>query len=139
MLSEYGVLLLFIIIGFVFVALGIVTSAIIRPSHPNPVKQSTYECGEELITGSPWIRFNVRFYVVALVFLLFDVEVVFLFPWAVVFKALGTFAFIEMVAFVVILLLGLAYVWGKGDLNWEKPRPYVPKLDDIVLPKESEK
>ena len=135
MLTDFGIVLLFLIIGFIFVALGLITAAIIRPSHPNPVKQSTYECGEELITGSPWIKFNIRFYVVALIFLLFDVEIVFLLPWAVVFQELGWFAFIEMVVFVVILLAGLAYVWAKGDIDWEKPKPYIPSLKDLVIKK----
>jgi NADH-quinone oxidoreductase subunit A len=134
MLTDFGVILLFFIIGFVFVGIGLLTSAIVRPSHPNPIKNSTYECGEEPI-GIPWIKFNNRFYVIALVFLLFDVEVVFLLPWAVVFKQLGWFAFIEMIVFVIILIVGLAYVWVKGDLDWEKPKPYIPKLDDLVVGK----
>jgi NADH-quinone oxidoreductase subunit A len=134
MLTDFGVILLFFIIGFVFVGIGLLTSAIVRPSHPNPIKNSTYECGEEPI-GIPWIKFNNRFYVIALVFLLFDVEVVFLLPWAVVFKQLGWFAFIEMIVFVAILTAGLAYVWAKGDLDWEKPKPYIPKLDDFVIGK----
>ena len=134
MLSDFGVVLLFFIIGFVFVGIGLIAAAIIRPSHPNPVKNSTYECGEMPI-GPPWIRFNNRFYVIALIFLLFDVEVVFLLPWALVFKQLGWFAFIEMIVFVVILLAGLAYVWGKGDLEWDRPKPYIPKLDDLVVEK----
>lgn len=133
MISDFGIILLFLITGFVFVALGLITAAIIRPHRPNPVKQSTYECGEELISGSPWIKFNIRFYVVALIFLLFDVEIVFLLPWAVVFQQLGWFAFIEMVIFVLILLAGLAYVWAKGDIEWEKPKPYIPSLKDLVI------
>lgn len=133
MISDFGMILLFLIVGFVFVALGLITAAIVRPSHPNPVKQSTYECGEELISGSPWIKFNIRFYVVALVFLLFDVEIVFLLPWALVFKELGWFAFLEMLIFVGILLAGLAYVWVKGDIEWEKPKPYIPALHDLVI------
>jgi len=137
MLSDFGVILIFIITGFIFVAAGLIAAAIIRPNHPNPVKQSTYECGEELITGSPWIKFNVRFYIVALVFLLFDVEVVFLLPWAIVYKSYGWFAFIEMIIFVAILLAGLAYVWAKGDLDWEKPKPYIPKLSDLVIGKKN--
>ncbi len=137
MLTDFGIVLLFIIIGFVFVAAGLITAAIIRPSHPNPVKQSTYECGEELITGSPWIKFNIRFYVVALVFLLFDVEIVFLLPWAIIYKSFGWFAFVEMLIFVIILLVGLAYVWVKGDLDWEKPKPYIPKLNDLVVGKKN--
>ena len=127
-------LLLYFIIGFIFVGVGLLASALIRPHNPNPIKNSTYECGEEPI-GPPWIRFNIRFYVVALVFLLFDVEVVFLLPWAVVFKQLGWFAFIEMIVFVVILLAGLAYVWVKGDIDWERPKPYIPKLDELIVKK----
>lgn len=133
MLSDFGIILLFLITGFVFVALGLITAAIIRPHKPNPVKQSTYECGEELISGSPWIKFNIRFYVIALIFLLFDVEIVFLLPWAVVYQQLGWFAFVEMSVFVLILLAGLAYVWAKGDIEWEKPKPYIPSLKDLVL------
>jgi NADH-quinone oxidoreductase subunit A len=134
MLSDFGIVLLFFILGFVFVGIGLIAAAIIRPSNPNPIKNSTYECGEMPI-GPPWIRFNNRFYVVALVFILFDVEVVFLLPWAIVFKQLGWFAFIEMIVFVVILLAGLAYVWVKGDLEWDRPNPIIPKLDDLVIEK----
>lgn len=134
MLSEFGIVLLFFIIGGVFVFAGLFAAAIVRPNHPNPTKLSTYECGEEPI-GSPWIKFNIRFYVVALIFLLFEVEVVFLFPWAVIFKQLGWFAFIEMVIFVTILLVGLAYVWAKGDLEWDRPNPIIPKLKDYIITK----
>lgn len=134
MLTDFGFILLYFIIGFVFVGIGILTAAVLRPSHPNPIKNSTYECGEEPMGGA-WIKFNIRFYVLALIFLLFDVEVVFLLPWAVVYKQLGWFAFIEMIVFVVILLAGLAYVWAKGDLSWERPRPYIPSLKDLVVPK----
>ena len=75
------------------------------------------------------MRFNVRFYVVALIFLIFDVEVVFLFPWAVVYKNLGWFAFIEMLVFLGMLAVGYAYVWRKGDLDWDKPAPKVPRYE----------
>jgi NADH-quinone oxidoreductase subunit A len=134
MLTEFGKILLFFIIGVVFVALGLVTAALVRPSNPTKEKLSTYECGEEPI-GLPWVKFNVRFYVIALIFLIFEVEVVFLFPWALVFKELGWFAFLEMVAFVVILLTGLVYVWAKGDLEWDKPKPYIPNLKDLIISK----
>ena len=134
MISDFGIILLFFILGILFVGIALAAAALIRPSRPNAVKTSTYECGEIPI-GEPWIRFNVRFYVIALVFLLFDVEVVFLFPWAVVFKQLGWFAYLEMIVFVVILLTGFAYVWMKGDLDWEKPKPYIPKLEDLVIGK----
>ena len=134
MISDFGIILLYFIMGILFVGIALVAAAVIRPAHPNPVKNSTYECGEIPI-GGPWIRFNVRFYVIALVFLLFDVEVVFLFPWAVVFKQLGWFAYLEMIVFVVILMSGFAYLWLKGDLDWEKPKPQIPKLEDLVIGK----
>ena len=134
MLTDFGIILLFFIVGVLFVGVGLISAAIVRPSHPNPVKNSTYECGEVPFGGS-WFRFNIRFYVVALIFLLFDVEVVFLLPWAVVYKQFGWFAFFEMLVFVVILLAGLAYVWSKGDLDWDKPKPYIPKLEDLVITK----
>lgn len=136
MLSEFGIVLLFFITGFVFVAVGLIAAAIIRPHKPNPIKLLTYECGEDPI-GQPWIRFNVRFYIVALVFLLFDVEIVFLLPWAVIindFKSigLGWFVFFEMFIFVLILVFGLVYVWAKGDLDWERPKPIIPNLDYLI-------
>ena len=134
MLTEFGKILLFFIIGVIFVGVGILAAKIVAPSRPSPSKNSTYECGEEPI-GNSWIQFNFRFYIIALVFLLFEVEVVFLFPWAVVFKKLGWFAFIEMVIFVVILIVGLIYVWGKGDLDWDRPKPQIPNLKDLIIPK----
>lgn len=134
MISEFGIILLYFILGLVFVGIALGAAAIVRPSRPNPIKNSTYECGE-IPVGDPWVKFNVRFYVIALVFILFDVEVVFLLPWAVVFKQLGWFAFIEMIVFVVILISGFAYVWVKGDLDWERPVPHIPKLEDLVIGK----
>lgn len=116
--------------------MNVMLSRLLQPRNPHPMKLSTYECGE-LPEGDSWIQFNIRFYVIALVFLIFEVEIVFLFPWAVVFKQLGMFAFVEMMIFVFILLVGLAYVWAKGDLEWDKPRsvpapgviPYAEKYE----------
>ncbi|MGH2568405.1 MAG: NADH-quinone oxidoreductase subunit A [Bacteroidota bacterium] len=131
MLTEFGKILISLILGVVFVAGGLMTSWILRPHRPYPEKLSSYECGEEPV-GNAWVRFNVRFYVIALVFLIFDVEVVFLFPWALVYRELGLFAFLEMAVFLLILLVGLAYVWVKGDLDWDKPRPEIPRLDRSI-------
>jgi NADH-quinone oxidoreductase subunit A len=125
MLTEFGRVLIFFVIGLVFVAVGLLTAWILRPHRPYPSKLTTYECGETP-TGDTRVRFNVRFYVVALIFLIFDVEVVFLFPWATVYKNLGWFAFVEMLVFLAILFVGYAYVWRKGDLNWDKPNPNIP-------------
>ncbi|HOV98393.1 MAG TPA: NADH-quinone oxidoreductase subunit A [Bacteroidota bacterium] len=127
MLTEFGKILLFFIFGALLVGAGLITAWLLRPSQSYPEKDSTYECGEEPI-GSPWIRVNIRFYVVALIFLIFDVEVAFLFPWALVYKNFGVFGFLEMVVFLFILFVGYAYVWVKGDLNWDKPQPLVPTI-----------
>jgi NADH-quinone oxidoreductase subunit A len=121
MLFDFAAILVFLLFGALFVVGNIILSRIIQARNPHPGKVSTYECGE-LPVGESWIQFNIRFYVVALVFLIFEVEIVFLFPWAVVFESLGTFAFVEMMIFVFILLVGLAYVWAKGDLEWDKPQ-----------------
>ena len=125
MTGHFGTVFVFVLIGFAFAALALIAAKILRPRNPSPAKMSTYECGE-LPRGSSWIRFNVRFYLVALFFIIFDVETIFIFPWAVVFRQLypvpqlGALVFWEMVIFLVILSLGLAYVWVKGDLNWVK-------------------
>ncbi len=128
MLTEFGRVLLFILVGVVFVAGGMVFAWLLRPSRPYPSKNATYECGETPV-GDTRIRFNIRFYVIALVFVIFDVEVVFLFPWALVYGALGWFAFVEMLVFLAILLAGYAYVWRKGDLDWDRPAPRVPRYE----------
>jgi NADH-quinone oxidoreductase subunit A len=133
--GEYGVALLFLVGGVLFVIGGLFASKLLSPNRPNPEKNSTYECGEDPV-GNARIQLNSRFYVAALIFLIFDVEVIFLFPWATVFADVhliqqapiwGWLALVEVFLFAGILLLGLAYVWVKGDLDWIKPQPIVPK------------
>ncbi|UCD84311.1 MAG: NADH-quinone oxidoreductase subunit A [Deltaproteobacteria bacterium] len=119
MLFNFANVLVFLILGILFVGITLILTRIFRPSDPNEVKLSTYECGEPTV-GTSWIQFNIRFYIIALIFIIFDVEIVFLYPWAVVFQKLGWFAFVEMMIFIFILLVGLAYVWRKGDLDWIK-------------------
>jgi NADH-quinone oxidoreductase subunit A len=109
--SDYAFVGFFCVIGVFFLA------RLIRPHHPNPDKLESYECGE-LPVGGAWVQYNVRYYLYALIFVIFDVEVVFLFPWAVVYRSLGFFAFIEMMIFLAILIFGLVYVWKKGALKW---------------------
>lgn len=128
MLTEFGRVFIFLIVGALFVAIGLVVAWLLRPHRPYPSKLTTYECGESPI-GDTRIRFNIRFYVVALIFIIFDVEVVFLFPWALVYASLGWFAFVEMVVFLAILLVAYAYVWRKGDLEWDKPSPRIPRYE----------
>ena len=109
--------LLYVVLSIMFVVASLVAGSLLRPKRPYEQKSSTYECGEDTI-GSSFVQFNVRFYVVALIFLIFDVEVAALFPWTTVFKSIGPLAFIEISIFIGILLVGFAYVWVKGDLEW---------------------
>jgi NADH-quinone oxidoreductase subunit A len=117
MYFDFANVLVYIVISIGFIFGSLTIGRILRPHRPTPEKLSTYECGEEAI-GSAWIQFNVRFYIIALIFLIFDVEIAVLFPWAVVFKKLGLLAFAEILLFVGILVVGFAYVWVKGDLEW---------------------
>jgi len=139
-ISEFGKIFIFLIAGFVLVGITLFMSKLISPHKPNPEKLTSYECGEEP-TGTAWIPFNTRFYVIALIFLLFDVEMVFLFPWATVYanagliaadNRWGVFTLIEMFVFAGILILGLVYVWRKGDLNWIKPTPVIPTTNSPI-------
>ena len=140
-LSAFGEILLFLVTGTLFILITLLVSRFIRPNRPNPEKLTTYESGEEPI-GSPYTQFNIRFYVVALIFLLFEVEIVFLFPWSTIFakKELlqetngqwGWFTLLEMLLFIVILALGLAYAWVNGFLDWVKPNPAPTRINSPV-------
>src|SRR5438132_12224695 len=116
-LTTHAAVLVFLVMGVGFLAMNLVIWRIIRPSRFSEEKLTTYECGENP-TGSAWIQFNIRFYVFALIFIIFDVEAVFLLPWAVVFRKLGPLAFVEGLVFIAILVVALTYVWRKGDLEW---------------------
>jgi NADH-quinone oxidoreductase subunit A len=118
MAADYAYVGFFLVVGVLFVILNIeVLSRLIRPRRPNPQKLSSYECGEEPI-GTGWVRFHVRYYLYALIYIVFAVETVFLFPWAIVFRQMGMVAFVEMMVFIAILLIGLAYAWKKKALEW---------------------
>lgn len=128
-LSEFGKVFIYLIMGVLFVLFTFFLGKLVALKRPNTEKLSSYECGEET-QGTAWIQFNSRFYVIALVFLLFDVELVFIFPWATVFgqevllntdARWGWLSLFEMFIFILILLIGLIYVWKKGDLNWIRP------------------
>ena len=131
MLTEFGKVLIFIILAIVFVIITLFISKLIRPNRPTFEKQKVYECGENP-EGSPWVKFNIRFYVVALIFLIFDVEVVLLFPWALTYKNFGVYGFLVGIIFLLVLGLGMAYEWRKGDLEWARPTPKPPKLDELL-------
>ena len=118
MLESYLPILILILIA-IAVGLGsVVFSRLIGPQKPNAIKLAPYECGMPPV-GSARERVSVKFYIIAMLFILFDIEAVFLYPWAVMFKRLGLFGFIEMGVFIAILLVGYVYVWKKGALEWE--------------------
>ena len=120
MYQDYSPILLLIVFAVILLALPLIIQSIISPTqNKGGEKLIPYECGE-LPEGSAWVKFNIRFYVIALIFLIFDVEIVFLFPWAVVYQDLGLLAFIEAFLFVLILVVGFIYIWAKGDLDWVK-------------------
>lgn len=114
---ESESLILFFIIAIILVGGAIIFSTLVAPKSFNPAKSEPYECG--IPTESPaWIQFNVGYYLFAIIYLIFDVETVFLFPWAVVMKTIGLRAFIEIIIFFFVLGLGLLYAWKKGALKW---------------------
>ncbi len=122
--QQYGVLALLVVLSIIIPASMLILSWLasfirIRPRKPNPVKRQVYECGVEPIGGRRWSQFNFRYYVYALLFVIFDIETVFLYPWAVQYQQLGLFALFEMLVFVLILVVGLVYAWRKRALEWE--------------------
>lgn len=117
MLTPYVFIGIFAVIAILFPLIALALAFIIRPKKPNPIKSSTYECGLETV-GETWVQFRVQYYIYALVFVIFDVETVFLYPWAVAYNKLGLFALVEMFIFLAILAAGLIYAWRKGALEW---------------------
>ncbi|OLP16289.1 NAD(P)H-quinone oxidoreductase subunit 3 [Leptolyngbya sp. 'hensonii'] len=116
-LSGYEYLLGFLIVCSLLPVAALVMSRLLSPKPIAPSRRTTYESGIEP-TGGAWIQFNIRYYMFALVFVIFDVETVFLYPWAVAFNRLGLLAFIEALIFIAILVIGLVYAWRKGALEW---------------------
>ena len=108
---------LFFLVGLIIPVGASAAAWVLGPKKPNPIKQTTYECGIETV-GDSWVQFKAQYYIFALVFLVFDVETVFLFPWAVKLGQLGLFAVLEGIVFILILIAGLIYTWRKGMLEW---------------------
>ncbi len=116
-LNEWIFVGLFFALGWTLPTLPIVFGKILAPRRPNRVKQEIYECGVEPV-GPAWAQFRAQYYIFALVFVVFDVELVFMFPWALAYNQLGLFALFEMVVFIVLLVVALVYTWRKGALRW---------------------
>lgn len=119
MLSAWAPILIFLILVTGFAVVSVIGSLILGMRKPTPEKLSPYECGMQPV-GNARERFSVKFYLVAMLFLLFDIEAVFFFPWAVVYRDLKLFGFFEMVLFIAVVLAGYIYVWKKGALEWER-------------------
>ena len=124
MLENYFPVFVFILIGLVFGIAPVITGMVVGPHRPNAEKLSPYECGFEAFEDAR-MKFDVRYYLIAILFILFDLEVAFLFPWATIFKdivateSIKMFGFVEMLVFVAILVIGYVYAWAKGALEWE--------------------
>ena len=117
MLSQFAAIGIFFVVAVLVAVAALFANWLVRPKKPSPEKASTYECGVET-KGPTWVQFKVSYFLYALVFLVFDVETIFLYPWAVKFQVLPWFAFAEMFIFVGILLIGLWYAWKEGALEW---------------------
>lgn len=139
--QAWGEVLMFLLGGLLFVGAALFVSRLIRPNRPGEQKLSSYESGEQA-QGSAWVQFNVRYYIIALIFLLFEVEIVFLFPWITTFTdqsaqeatggEWGIWLALEMTVFILVLALGLAYAWRKGFLDGVKPRPQTTDFKPVV-------
>jgi len=118
--EEFIPIGIFVVVGLIFPALTIFVSSLLRkPRKPEPEKYVTYECSV-LPFGPAWLQYNAEYYMYAILFVIFDVETVFLYPWAMVFRNIGFLATVEVIAFIAVLALGLAYAWKKGALEWMK-------------------
>jgi NADH-quinone oxidoreductase subunit A len=136
-LSQYLPIVILAALAFAFAALSLAASALLRPDRPTPAKLAPYECGiepERLPTGE---RFSVKFYVVAMLFIIFDIETIFLFPWAVGFRQLGLFGLVEMVVFLGLVFVAYVYVWRSGGLEWGREAPVV-EPPTVAEPREEE-
>ncbi|MBS1251555.1 MAG: NAD(P)H-quinone oxidoreductase subunit 3 [Anaerolineales bacterium] len=117
MLRDYAFILIFSAIALSVPILGLSIAWLLRPKKPGKIKNATYECGLETF-GETWVQFKVQYYIYALIFVIFDIETVFLYPWAVAYNKLGLFALVEMFIFIAILVVGLLYAWRTDALEW---------------------
>jgi NADH-quinone oxidoreductase subunit A len=127
-LTDYLPIVVMGVLAVVFAVASMAASRLVRPHRPNPVKLSAYECGNDPVRLPGGEKFSVKFYVVAMLFIIFDIETIFLFPWAVTFRQLGIFGLIEMGVFIALVFVAYVYIWRKGGLDWS---------EDIITPVES--
>ncbi|GED15472.1 NADH-quinone oxidoreductase subunit A [Aneurinibacillus migulanus] len=115
--NNYFLVVIFLSLGVLLPVVALTFGRLLRPSNPTEEKRKTYESGVDPV-GSSWVQFNVKYYIFALLFVIFDVETVFLYPWAVAYDSLGLFALVEMLIFITLLIIGLIYAWKKKVLEW---------------------
>jgi len=140
-LSEYLPILVLAGLAFLFAVASLAASSVLRPNRPNPVKLSAYECGNDPVRLPRGERFSVKFYLVAMLFIIFDIETIFLFPWAITFRQLGMFGLGEMAVFIALVFVAYLYVWRKGGLAWSDGtvtpiETEVPVTADVEEPRE---
>jgi NADH:ubiquinone oxidoreductase subunit 3 (subunit A) len=118
MIEGFGIVGIFLLGGFFFTVIVLAANWLVRPKKPNTEKETTYECGLDT-QGQTWIQYKINYFLYALIFVVFDIETIFLYPWAVTFKSMGLFILVEMIVFIAIIALGLWYAWKKGALEWK--------------------
>jgi NADH-quinone oxidoreductase subunit A len=140
MLSAYLPIVVLAALATVFAVASLAASALLRPNRPNPVKLSAYECGNDPVRLPRGERFSVKFYLVAMLFIIFDIETIFLFPWAVTFRQLGVFGLIEMAIFIGLVLVAYVYIWRTGGFEWtgtdRSPAGAVAEDEPTTAPRE---
>ena len=135
-LSEYLPIVVLAALALAFAVLSLAASALLRPSRPTPAKLAPYECGIEPERLPKGERFSVSFYVVAMLFIIFDVETIFLFPWAVGFRQLGLFGLVEMAVFIGLVFVAYVYVWRRGGLDWGRAERLEAEVETAAEPRE---
>jgi NADH-quinone oxidoreductase subunit A len=133
MLTEYLPIVVMGGLATIFAVASILASSVLRPNHPNPVKSSAYECGNDPVRLPRGERFSVKFYVVAMLFIIFDIETIFLFPWAVSFRRLGMFGLVEMAVFVGLVFVAYVYIWRKGGFEWAHEEATPNEAEDVAI------
>jgi NADH-quinone oxidoreductase subunit A len=132
MLSDYLPIVVMGGLAALFAVASLLASSLLRPHKPNPVKLSPYECGNDPVRLPRGERFSVKFYVVAMLFIIFDIETIFLFPWAVSFRRLGLFGLAEMAIFIALVFVAYAYIWRKGGFEWAHADVAPGEADDVT-------
>ena len=133
MLIDYLPIVVMAVLAGVFAVGSLMASGMLRPNRPNPVKLSAYECGNDPVRLPSGERFSVKFYLVAMLFIIFDIETIFLFPWAVSFRRLGMFGLVEMAVFVGLVFVAYVYIWRKGGFEWAHEEATPNEAEDVAI------